>query len=146
MLGPHDGPSNATVSRAKKPRPSAFLGARVGKGIGQRRHKRIKVVLPVRITGKDAANNSVNELVHTLDITPNGARLGAIHHQLQTGDKLTLQYRQRRIQFRVVWVKPLDGTSEYQVGLEGVNAAGDNWGLELPDDNLVDEYQTSASS
>ena len=49
----------------------------MGKGIGQRRHKRIKVVLPVRICGKDAANNSVNELVHTLDITPNGARLGA---------------------------------------------------------------------
>jgi hypothetical protein len=41
------------------------------------------VVLPVRISGKDASNNSVNELVHTLDITPNGARLGAIHHQLQ---------------------------------------------------------------
>ena len=118
----------------------------MGKGIGQRRHKRIKVVLPVRISGKDAANNSVNELVHTLDITPNGARLGAIHHQLQTGDKLTLQYRQRRIQFRVVWVKPLEGTNEYQVGLEGLNAGGDNWGLELPDGNLVDEYQTSASS
>jgi hypothetical protein len=130
----------------KKASPNRTLGARVGKGIGQRRHKRIKVVLPVRISGKDAANNLVNELVHTLDITPNGARLGAIHHQLQTGDKLTLQYRQRRIQFRVVWVKPLLGTSEYQVGLEGLNSNGDNWGLELPDGDLIDEYQTSASS
>jgi len=100
----------------------------VGKGIGQRRHKRIKVVLPVRICGKDAANNPVNELVHTLDITPNGARLGAIHQVLKTGDKLTLQYRQRRIQFRVVWVKPLEGTNEYQVGLEGISATGDNGG------------------
>jgi len=113
----------------------------VEKGIGQRRHKRIKVVLPVRICGKDAANNPVNELVHTLDITPNGARLGAIHQVLKTGDKLTLQYRQRRIQFRVVWVKPLEGTNEYQVGLEGISATGDNWGLELPDGDVVDEYQ-----
>ena len=118
----------------------------MGKGIGQRRHKRIKVVLPVRISGKDADNNPVNELVHTLDITPNGARLGAIHHVLQTGDKLTLQYRQRRIQFRVVWVKPLVGTNEYQVGLEGLSSGSENWGLELPDSDLVDEYQTSASS
>src|SRR6266849_8935372 len=125
---------------------AAASGAHLTTGIGKRRHKRIKVVLPVRISGKDAGNNPLNELAHTLDITPNGARLGAIHHVLQTGDKLTLQYRQRRIQFRVVWVKPLDGTSEYQVGLEGLSSAGDNWGLELPDGDLVDEYQNSASS
>ncbi len=118
----------------------------MGKDVGKRRQKRVKVVLPVRISGKDAANNPVNELVHTLDITSNGARLGAIHHVLKTGDKLTLQYRQRRIQFRVVWVKPLVGTSEYQVGLEGLSSSGDNWGLELPDIDLVDEYQSSASS
>jgi hypothetical protein len=139
-------PQMRLAAGRKKASSNRTLGARVGKGIGQRRHKRIKVVLPVRISGKDASNNSVNELVHTLDITPNGARLGAIHHQLQTGDKLTLQYRQRRIQFRVVWVKPLLGTSEYQVGLEGLNSSGDNWGLELPDGDLIDEYQTSASS
>lgn len=118
----------------------------MGTGIGQRRHKRIKMVLPVRISGKDADNQPVNELVHTLDITPNGARLGAIHHVLHTGDQLTLQYRQRRLQFRVVWVKALIGTNEYQVGLEGLSLAGDNWGLELPDGDLLDEYQTSASS
>jgi hypothetical protein len=112
---------------------------------GNRRYKRIKMVLPVRISGKDSANNPVNELAHTLDITPNGARLGAIHHALKEGDKLTLQYRQRRIQFRVVWVKPLEGTSEYQVGLEGMGTTGENWGLELPESDLVDDYQKSTS-
>ena len=101
------------------------------------------MVLPVRISGKDSANNPVNELAHTLDITPNGARLGAIRHVLKTGDKLTLQYRQRRIQFRVVWVKPMEGTSEYQVGLEGLGTIGENWGLELPESDLVDEYQAT---
>jgi hypothetical protein len=115
-------------------------------GKGGRRYKRIKMVLPVRILGKDSANNPVNELAHTLDITPNGARLGAIHHELKTGDKLTLQYRQRRIKFRVVWVKSLAGTSEYQVGLEAIGSTGENWGLELPESDLVDEYQNSANS
>jgi len=113
---------------------------------GNRRYKRIKMVLPVRISGKDSANNPVNELAHTLDITPNGARLGAIRRVLKIGDKLTLQYRQRRIQFRVVWVKPMEGTREYQVGLEGLGSVGENWGLELPDSDLVDEYQTSGNS
>ena len=57
-----------------------------------------------------------------------------------------LQYRQRRIQFRVVWVKPLAGTNEFQVGLEGLSNGGENWGLELPDADMVDEYQNSATS
>jgi hypothetical protein len=121
----------------------AASGASVGKG--NRRQKRIKMVLPVRISGKDSANNPVNELAHTLDITPNGARLGAIRHPLKTGDKLMLQYRQRRLQFRVVWVKPMEGTREYQVGLEGIGSLGENWGLELPDSNLVDEYQKASN-
>ena len=99
----------------------------------------------MRISGKDAANNPVNELAHTLDITPNGARLGAIHHVLKAGDKLTLQYRQRRIQFRVVWVKPLQGTNEYQVGLEGLSGGGEN-GPRTTEADMVDEYQNSASS
>src|ERR1700694_4198463 len=120
------------------------LGASLRKG--NRRYKRIKMVLPVRISGKDSANNPVNELAHTLDITPNGARLGAIRHVLKIGDKLTLQYRQRRIQFKVVWVKPMEGTRENQVGLEGLGSVGENWGLELPDSDLVDEYQTSGNS
>ncbi|HYK51691.1 MAG TPA: PilZ domain-containing protein [Terriglobales bacterium] len=116
------------------------------KSIGHRRHKRIKMVLPVRISGRDSSNNPINELAHTLDITPNGARLGAIHHMLKMGDKLTLQYRQRRIKFRVVWIKPLEGTSEYQVGLEGLGSGGENWGLELPEEDAIDEYQNSNSS
>ncbi|HEV3206997.1 MAG TPA: PilZ domain-containing protein [Terriglobales bacterium] len=125
---------------------SPHRGLHLGKGIGKRRYKRIKMVLPVRISAKDIANKPVNELAHTLDITPAGARLGAIRQVLKTGDKLTLQYRQRRIQFRVVWVKSLTGTQEYQVGLEAMGSAGENWGLELPETDMVDEYETSARS
>jgi hypothetical protein len=113
---------------------------------GNRRQKRIKMVLPVRISGKDSANNPVNELAHTLDITPNGARLGAIHHALKKGEKITLQYRQRRLQFRVVWVKPMEGTREYQVGLEGIGSVGENWGLELPEADPVDDFKKSSAA
>src|SRR5436309_3317838 len=67
------------------------MATRVETSIGKRRHKRIKMVLPVKVSGCDAANNLISELAHTLDITPDGARLGAIRHPLKTGDKLTLQ-------------------------------------------------------
>jgi len=99
-------------------------------GLGKRRHKRIKMVLPLKIWTKDAANNNVNELAHTLDITPFGARLGAIRSLLKAGETLTIQYRQRRFQVRVVWVHQLEGTKEYQVGVEAIGG-GETWGIEL---------------
>jgi hypothetical protein len=98
------------------------------------------MVLPVRISGRDASDNPVNELAHTLDITPNGARLGAVRKVLKAGDRLTLHYHQRKIQFRVVWVTQLEGTTEYQVGLESASSSGETWGLELADCDMADEY------
>lgn len=109
----------------------------VDNGLGKRRHKRIKMVLPLRIWAKDAANKPFNELAHTLDITPVGARLGAVHHTLKPGDRLMVQYRQRKIQFRVIWVRPLEGTSEYQVGVEAIGG-GETWGLELTNTDQAD--------
>src|SRR5213593_4268321 len=118
------------------------MATRVETSIGKRRHKRIKMVLPVKVSGRDAANNLISELAHTLDITPNGARLGAVRHQLKAGDKLMLQYHQRKIQFLVVWVAPVEGTAEFQVGLQTVGGGGETWGLELSGCLKADDYET----
>jgi PilZ domain len=101
-------------------------------GLGKRRHKRIKMVLPLKVWSKDGSKQGLNELAHTLDITPMGARLGAIRHLLKAGEIVTIQYRQRRFQCRVVWVKQLEGTSEYQVGVEAIGG-GETWGIEITD-------------
>src|SRR5437763_16912998 len=101
------------------------MATRVETSIGKRRHKRIKMVLPLKVSGRDAANNLISELAHTLDITPDGARLGAVRHPLQAGDKLTLQYHHRKLNFRGVWVKATEGTREYEVGLQA--ESNDSW-------------------
>jgi hypothetical protein len=116
-------------------------GLVLNKGADKRRHKRIKMVLPVRLWARDTSNKPVQELAHTLDITPKGARLGAIRHELKRGDKVMLQYHQRKIQFRVVWVMALEGTSEYQVGLETTGHGGETWGLELTETAHSDAEQ-----
>ncbi len=95
----------------------------------QRRGTRTKAVLPVRIKGKDSAGKSFEELVHTLDVTTTGARLGSIRRELNLLDEITVFYRQRRIQFRVVWTKKMKGTSEFQVGLQAVTQDREAWGL-----------------
>ena len=95
----------------------------------RRRQDRIQAVLPVRVRGTDASGLSFEALAHTLDLTPTGARLGAIRHQLKALDTLTILYRQRRMEFTVVWTKLLDGRSEYQVGLQAFSQEKEPWGM-----------------
>jgi hypothetical protein len=100
-------------------------------GIDHRRGNRTKAVLPVRIKGTDSAGSTFEELAHTLDVTPSGVRLGSIRRELNLLDEITVFYRTRKIQFRVVWTKKLKGTSEFQVGLQSVTQDREAWGVSL---------------
>jgi len=99
----------------------------------QRRGNRTKAVLPVRVKGKDSAGKPFDELVHTLDVTPDGVRIGSVRRELNLLEEITVFYRQRRIQFRVVWTKKMKGTSEFQVGLKAMTRDNEAWGLNFPD-------------
>ena len=90
-----------------------------GTGANQRRGSRTKAVLPVRVKGKDAAGQAFEEMAHTLDVTTTGVRLGSIRRELNPQDEVTIFYRQRKMQIRVVWTKKMKRTSEFQVGLQG---------------------------
>jgi hypothetical protein len=100
----------------------------------RRRQVRTRAVLPVRVRGKDACGALFEGLAHTLDFTPAGARLGAIRHELNALDTLVVLFRQRRIEFKVMWTRLLgehrvDGRDEYQVGLQMMAQETDPWGL-----------------
>jgi len=92
---------------------------------------RTKAVLPVRIKGKDTAGQSFEDLVHTLDVNASGLRLGSVRHELAVNDEVTIFYRQRKLVFRVVWIKKLRGTSEFHAGLQAVTQEPGTWGLSL---------------
>jgi len=79
--------------------------------------------------GKDSAGTAFEEMVHTLDVTPGGIRLGSVRRALNVLDEITILYRGRKLQYRVVWIKPLKGTSEFQVGLKALMQDGEAWGL-----------------
>ncbi len=95
----------------------------------KRRNSRTKAVLPVRIKGKDSTGKAFEELAHTLDVTASGIRLGSIRRELSAHDEVTIFFRQRRMQFRVVWTKKMDGSSEFQVGLQALTQEREVWGL-----------------
>ncbi len=110
----------------------------------ERQGKRTKAVLPVRIKGNDSAGNVFEELAHTLDVTASGVRLGAIRRALNTGENVTLFFRQRKLQFRVVWTKKMKGSSEFQVGLEAVGQEREPWGLNFSE--FRGEFQAVSAS
>jgi hypothetical protein len=124
------------------PFPTGASGGKLALGDGmsavsvdtnQRRGDRTKAVIPVRVKGKDSTGKTFEELVHTLDVTPDGVRLGSVHRELNVLDEITVFYRQRKIQFRVVWTKKMKGTSEFQVGLRAVTQDSEVWGLNFSD-------------
>jgi hypothetical protein len=112
--------SNATL---------AALAAHAGSVDNQRRLDRAKAVLPVRISGSDISGDAYSELVHTLDVSRNGVRLGAVRRRLEVGSVVVLQYRQHKAEFRVVWTKPLGSGAEQQIGLEA-DVQKDMWGID----------------
>jgi hypothetical protein len=63
----------------------------------QRRGSRTKAVLPVRVKGKDSSGKPFEELVHTLDVTASGVRLGSVRRELNVLDEITVFYRQRKM-------------------------------------------------
>lgn len=95
----------------------------------KRRASRTKAVLPVRVKGRDSAGKAFEEIAHTLDVTPTGVRLGSMRRQLTVADEVTVFYRQRKMQFRVVWTRKMQGSSEFQVGLQALTQENDAWGM-----------------
>jgi hypothetical protein len=111
----------------------------------KRRMDRAKAVLPVRILGNDVSGDSYSDLVHTLDVSKAGVRLGAVRRQLEVGSPIIVQYRQHKAEFRVIWIRPLGKGAEQQVGLEA-DAQRDLWGLEINAKNRPQVAATALSN
>ena len=112
----------------------------------RRRQDRMQAVLPVRVRGTDKSGASFEGLAHTLDLAPAGARVGAIRHELKAHDTLVIFYRQRRMEFSVVWTRQLEGTDEYQVGLQALSQSKEAWLISLFNSSCQSGNKASATS
>jgi hypothetical protein len=110
-----------------------------------RRQDRRKAVFPVKVRGKDVAGEAFEDMAHTLDVTPTGVRLGSIRRELKVLDPVTIWYRKRKMEFRIVWIKKLKESSEYQIGLQALAQEKEVWGLN-PSDFPVQAVLSVASA
>jgi len=89
---------------------------------------RRKMVLPVKVS-----IDKVTHLAHTIDITPSGARLGAVRTHLQPGMIISLRRGSSKADFRVQWIRQL-GPDEQQAGIESLLPQKNFWGVDLSDE------------
>ncbi len=87
-------------------------------------------MLPVRISGTDAAGRAFFGVAHTLDYNYGGARLGGVHALVQVGAPILIQHHHRKARFEVVWVKHVRSTNEFHVGVRCLELQKDVWNLE----------------
>jgi hypothetical protein len=112
--------------------------ARFRKG---RRHKvRAKMLVPVRVR---LAGSPITDLrvAHTLDATELGVKLSGITGDVNVGDVLEIDYRNKRGWFRVVWIREADNPTDRQLGAANIEPDKNIWKMDFP--NEPDEYEES---
>lgn len=82
---------------------------------GPLRELRVRLQLPVRVWGMDAAGKPFSHNTRTIEISALGARLAG-PLSVQQGDVVGIQYGEAKARFRVVWL----GTEDSGVGAVGV--------------------------
>jgi hypothetical protein len=105
-------------------------------GEPKRNKKRVKMVLAVRVCGVDGSGKQLDQLVHTTDITFDGARIAGLRTPLAKGQSVTIHRGGVKRTFRVIWVQA--AANEYQVGLQGLEPLNELWKLDLP--HTEDDY------
>jgi hypothetical protein len=78
-------------------------------------------------------SHAADFLVHTLDISSSGAKIGAFREWMQPGDTLIVQRRQTRARCLVMWSRKV-GPGEIQIGIKILGGDSRFWGLDLDDD------------
>jgi hypothetical protein len=106
---------------------------------GKRIKPRTKMVVPVRIRLLDDSRSRKAEVGYTLDATDCGVKLAGLKSELKVDDQIEIQYRHERASFRVVWVRKLQNSSDYQVGAQSIDRDKNIWGIDFP--RKTDEYE-----
>ncbi len=89
--------------------------------MGRRAYKRLKIALPVTISGLDTNGNPFRQTATTVEISPRGLRLRGVDCLRGRGDPVQVQYKNRHAQYRVTWIGGL--ANDRMIGLEGLDDA-----------------------
>ena len=103
----------------------------------RRRSMRVLLSVPIRVTGKTAANEDFEEQTRTLVVNAHGALI-SLQAPVRTNQHLTVEHKatNESRECRVVQVGT-QAAGKIQVGIEFVKPSGAFWQIDFPPDDWV---------
>jgi hypothetical protein len=98
------------------------------KALEKRTIKRTKMVLGVKLSNPHLHGRSA--IVHTLDISSSGAKVGALREWIEPGTMLDIHCKHLRAHCTVIWSRRV-ASGETQIGIELLGHGPRLWGLDL---------------
>jgi hypothetical protein len=91
--------------------------------MGRRQFKRLRIALPVTVSGHDANGNPFTQSATTIDIGIHGMRLRGVRCLGEPGEPVIVECKDRRARYRVAWIGQKGTCWEGLLGLEGLEGA-----------------------
>jgi len=97
----------------------------------ERTARRVRVVLPLRVTYWDSDAKPCSDMACTHDISAGGARISGLKSKQKEGEIIALERGKNKAFCRVVWVGEPDSEFRDQVGVQNVESSRPMWEAEL---------------
>lgn len=113
--------------------------------MSRRKEKRSFLAIPVRATS--ANGNGLRQVVCTLDLSPQGARVIGLP-DIEVGQEVTLEHTRNKVRFKVVWVGQAGSPRHGQVGLRSLDPEKKLADVQFSNGEYIDNWvpeQTSLS-
>jgi hypothetical protein len=91
--------------------------------MGRRQYKRLRIALPVTVSGHDANGHPFTQAASAIDIGIDGMRLRGVRCLGQPGEPVIVEYKDRRARYHIAWIGQKGTCWEGLVGLEGLEGA-----------------------
>jgi len=112
--------------------------------MGQRTQPRAQRVLTVRVLGMDANGRPILQTAWTVNISRSGLVIEGLRSSVNLGEVVSLQFKDRKVRYRVVWTGETGSEQAGQLGLEQLNPQDDLWQLDLPPETESDPQERGA--
>jgi hypothetical protein len=97
-----------------------------------RKETRLRLALPVRVSGENAGGESFEQDCTTVDLTVNGLRLEGLTQILRRGTVISVSYGARSASARVMWTEKMGVDSHGHAGVQVVGGWHNLWGRAIP--------------
>jgi hypothetical protein len=97
-----------------------------------RKETRLKLALPVRVSGENADGESFEQSCTTVDLTANGVRIEGLTETLRRGSVISVSYGAKSAPAEVRWTGKTGVNSKGHAGLQVVGGWNNLWGRAIP--------------